>query len=93
MTKKVNEFGNLAGSTLVRRSNFGEWIDECLALTIFIATSPSIYPKPHFHDGSLDGQILKMPVMPTVSQRRLFAASRTRTRHLAHKGRNQPSIA
>ncbi|WP_245433882.1 hypothetical protein [Methylocystis hirsuta] len=44
MTKKVNELSNPAGSALVRKSNFGQLINTCLAFAIFNATSPSIYP-------------------------------------------------
>lgn len=54
VAKKLNEFSNTPGSTRVRRSNFGQLISKCSALTISVAASPSAYPKPHGHDHPLD---------------------------------------
>jgi hypothetical protein len=69
MTKKLNDFSYPAGSAGVRRRNFRQLIDKCLALACRVATSPTDQPKPQGYDRPLDRQILKVPSMPAVPAR------------------------
>ena len=69
MAKKLNDVSYPAGSTRVRRRNFEQLINKCLALALRIATSPTDHPKLYTHEQPLDRQILKVPFMPAVPVR------------------------
>jgi hypothetical protein len=49
--------------------NFGQLINECLALALRVATSPTDHLQLQRRDQPLDRQILKVPLMPAVPAR------------------------
>ena len=92
MAKKLNDVSYPAGPARVRRRNFGQQINKCLALAFRVATSPTDHPQLQGHDQPLDRQILKVPFMPAVPARRPVTTSGTRATGLPN-GRDHPTAA
>ncbi len=69
MSKKLNDVNYPAGPARVWSRNFGQLINECLALALRVATSPTDHLQLQGHDQPLDRQILKVPLMPAVPAR------------------------